>query len=107
MQRDDGPHDLDETERPCARQESVAAREQTAGCKGQHESIAPALHGVHQHHETDRNDAIQRYPHGESAPDTRAARGTRPLTVRRTIVIAARYTGRPPPHRSRTDQDTA
>src|SRR5207247_364142 len=54
------PDDLDHPERPRAGQESVDARERTADRESEDESSAPPLEGVHEHHEGERRDPVNR-----------------------------------------------
>src|ERR1019366_2468032 len=54
------PERLDDAEGPRARQESVDARQDTPQSEGDDESSRAFLQGVHQHHETHGDHAVER-----------------------------------------------
>lgn len=60
---DAGPDQLHNAERPRARQESVDAGQNTATREGKHEPAGSSLKCVHDHHERDRADAVDRDCH--------------------------------------------
>jgi hypothetical protein len=68
-QRHARPYQLDDPERPRARQESIDAGKEAASRETEREDLAAALERVHQHHETDGEDTVDGYEHG-SIPHT-------------------------------------
>lgn len=84
-----GPHGLDHAERPCPREESVDAGEDTPGGDAEDESTSARLECIHRHHEGQRDDAKPKQAiHEDSRPRLLTTRGAVSDTHRRAGLLA-------------------
>jgi hypothetical protein len=67
------PDELDDPERPGARQEAVDARQNAASREAEYEPPAPILEGIHRHHERERDDS--------EGGDSQGPSGSRPASL--------------------------